>query len=235
MTKACPQCAFANPTGFKFCGQCGAALAPVASPGDAPARPLPPQALKGKDEAERRQLTVVFCDLVGSTALSDRLDPEELRDVVRQYQEAAGAVIDRFDGYVAQYLGDGLLVYFGFPHAHEDAPRRAVHAGLGIVDAIGLLSARLQRDRSVQLGVRIGIHTGEVVAGEIGSGTTQEKLALGQTPNVAARVQAAASENTVVVSDSDLSPRPALLYVGSTWRPRAQRHRASARTPSNPG
>lgn len=101
MTKICPQCASANPTGFKFCGQCGAALAPVAPQGDAASRPLPPRALEGTDEAERRQLTVMFCDLVGSTALSDTLDPEELRDVVRQYQEAAGAVIDRFEGYVA--------------------------------------------------------------------------------------------------------------------------------------
>ena len=161
----------------------------------APARP--PASL-----AERRQLTVMFCDLVGSTALADQLDPEELRDVVRQFQSVSVAVVDRFDGYVAQYLGDGLLVYFGFPQAHEDAPRRAAHAGLGIVEAIGNLSDQLQRERGLRLAVRVGIHTGEVVTGEVGEGASQEQLALGQVPNIAARLQGEANANTVVLSDA---------------------------------
>ena len=121
-------------------------------------------------DAERRQLTVLFCDLVSSTALSSQLDPEDYRDVVQAYQEASAAVIQRLDGYIAQYLGDGLLVYFGYPQAHEDDAQRAVHAGLGIVEAIGALNARLASRQGVRLAVRLGIHTGLVVVGEIGGG-----------------------------------------------------------------
>src|SRR4029079_4954141 len=113
-------------------------------------------------EAERRQLTVLFCDLVGSTALSAQLDPEELREVVQQYQETCTAVIRRYDGYVAQHLGDGLLVYFGYPVAHEDEAARAVSTGLEIIEAIKGQGGR----HSLQ--VRIGVHTGVVVIGEIG-------------------------------------------------------------------
>ena len=132
----------------------------------------------------------MFCDLVGSTALSGRLDPEELRDVVRRYQAALAEVIRRFDGHITQYLGDGLLVYFGYPAAHEDDAQRAVGAGLGIVEAMGPLG----------LTVRVGIHTGPVVVGEIGDGVRQERLALGETPNLAARLEAAAEPNTVLIS-----------------------------------
>src|SRR6267142_280370 len=124
-------------------------------------------------EAERRQLTVLFCDLVDSTALAARLDPEELREVVRAYQETCAAVIQRFEGHIAQYLGDGLLVYFGYPQAHEDDAPRAVRAGLGMVEAIGQLNTQLGRGRGVQLAVRLGIHTGLVV-GDVGSGTRHE-------------------------------------------------------------
>ena len=142
-------------------------------------------------EAERRQLTVMFCDLVGSTQLSGQLDPEDLRAVVRAYQEAAAEVIQHYAGHIAQYLGDGLLVYFGYPTAHEDDARRAVHTGLGIVQAIDL-NTRLAAQYGVQLAVRLGIHTGPVVVGVMGGGGRHEHLALGETPNIAARLQALA-------------------------------------------
>ena len=149
-------------------------------------------------EAERRQLTVLFCDLVDSTVLARQLDPEDLRAVVRAYQDTCAKVIARFEGHVAQYLGDGLLVYFGYPLAHEDDAQRAVRAGLGIVEAMGGLNARLEQ--GVQLAVRLGIHTGLVVVGEVGGGTRQEPLALGAIPNLAARMQALAAPNTLVIS-----------------------------------
>jgi class 3 adenylate cyclase len=158
-----------------------------------PTGPRPP-------DAERRQLTVLFCDLVDSTALSSQLDPEELREVVRAYQDTCAKVIARFEGHIAQYLGDGLLVYFGYPHAHEDDAQRAVRAGLGMVEAIAQLNTRLGRERDVQLAVRLGVHTGLVVVGEVGGGTRQEQLALGETPNLAARLQGMAAPNTLVVS-----------------------------------
>jgi class 3 adenylate cyclase/predicted ATPase len=151
-------------------------------------------------EAERRQLTVLFCDLVDSTALAARLDPEDWRAVVRAYQAICAKVIARFEGHIAQYLGDGLLVYFGYPLAHEDDAQRAVRAGLGMIEALGQLNSRLERDRGVQLAVRLGIHTGLVVVGEVGGGTRQEHLALGETPNLAARLQGLAAPNTVVIS-----------------------------------
>jgi class 3 adenylate cyclase/predicted ATPase len=151
-------------------------------------------------EAERRQLTVLFCDLVGSTDLAGRLDPEDLREVVRAYQETAAEVIARYAGHIAQYLGDGLLVYFGYPAAHEDDAQRAVHTGLGIVDALGTLNTRLQARHGVHLAVRLGIHTGPVVVGQMGGGGRHEHLALGETPNIAARLEGLAPANTVVVS-----------------------------------
>ena len=117
-------------------------------------------------EAERRQLTVLFCDLVDSTVLASQLDPEELREMVRAYQSTCAAVIQRYDGHIAQYLGDGLLVYFGYPQAHEDDAQRAVRAGLGMVEAMGQLNTRLGQERGVPLAVRLGIHTGQVVVGE---------------------------------------------------------------------
>src|SRR6185503_1726638 len=113
-------------------------------------------------EAERRQLTVMFCDLVDSTALSGQLDPEDLREVVRSYQKVCSDVITRFDGHVAQLLGDGLLVYFGYPQAHENDAQRAVRTGLGMLAAMEDLNTRLQQDKGIRLGIRIGIHTGLV-------------------------------------------------------------------------
>ena len=147
---------------------------------------------------------MLFCDLVDSTGLASRLDPEELREVVRAYQEACAKVIARFEGHIAQYLGDGLLVYFGYPLAHEDDAQRAVRAGLGMVEAVGQLNIRLAQERGVHLAVRLGIHTGLVVVGDVGGGTRQEQLALGETPNLAARLQGMAAPNTVVISAATL-------------------------------
>src|SRR5262249_50769308 len=140
-------------------------------------------------DAERRQLTVMFCDLVDSTRLSSQLDPEEYRDMVRAYQNVCSEVITRFDGHIAQLLGDGLLVYFGYPVAHEDDARRAVRTGLGILTAMEDLRTRLQRKPGLQLDVRLGIHTGLVVVGAMGGAGRHEPLALGETPNIAARIQ----------------------------------------------
>ena len=164
------------------------------TPHDLPAVVPPPP------EAERRQLTILFCDLVGSTALSRQLDPEDYRAAVRAYQAACAPVIERFDGHIAQYLGDGLLVYFGYPLAHEDDAQRAVRAGLAMVEAMGALTTRLEQQQGVRLAVRVGIHTGPVVVGEMGAGGRREQLALGETPNIAARLESLAAPNTVVIS-----------------------------------
>ncbi len=150
-------------------------------------------------EAERRQLTVMFCDLVGSTELSQRLDPEDLRQLVTSYQDACGAAIARFDGYVARYMGDGLLVYFGYPTAHEDDAERAVRAGLEVVASVALLELPYE----VELKVRVGIATGTVVAGDIvGQGASEERTVLGETPNLAARLQDIAPHGGVVIADA---------------------------------
>jgi class 3 adenylate cyclase len=169
------------------------------TPDDVPV--ITPEFAHSAPEAERRQLTVLFCDLVGSTQLSGQLDPEDLRAVVRAYQEAAAAVIQPYEGHIAQYLGDGILVYFGYPMAHEDDARRAVHTGLGIVQAIATLNTRLAAQYGVPLAVRLGIHTGPVVVGQVGGGERHEHLALGETPNLAARLQALAPANSVVITD----------------------------------
>jgi TOMM system kinase/cyclase fusion protein len=151
-------------------------------------------------DAERRQLTVMFCDLVDSTRLSSQLDPEDWRDVVREYQRVCTDVIQRYDGHIAQLLGDGLLVYFGYPQAHEDDAQRAVRTGLGILDAMGHLNKGLQQAKGVQLALRLGIHTGLVVVGEMGGAGRQEQLALGEVPNIASRIEGLAAPNTIAVS-----------------------------------
>jgi class 3 adenylate cyclase/predicted ATPase len=188
------------------------APAPVSPPSTPPADPqalqptprAPAPSVQHAPEAERRQLTVLFCDLVDSTRLASQLDPEDLRAVVRAYQETCARVIVRYEGHIAQYLGDGLLVYFGYPLAHEDDAQRAVRAGLGMIEALGQLNTRLTQERGVQLAVRLGIHTGLVVVGEVGGGTHQEQLALGETPNLAARLQGIVAPNTLVVSATTL-------------------------------
>src|SRR5712692_4926317 len=139
----------------------------------------------------------MFCDLVGSTALSEQLDPEELREVVQAYQEMCATAIARFEGHLAKYLGGGVLVYFSYPLAHEDDTQRAVRTGLEILASLPQLNARLQHP----IRVRIGIHTGLVVTGEMGGGETREPMAIvGETPNIAARLQEIAAPNTVAIS-----------------------------------
>jgi len=147
-------------------------------------------------DAERRQLTVMFCDLVGSTELSGRLDPEDLRDVIAAYHRAVAEVVGGFDGFVAKYMGDGVLAYFGYPRAHEDDAEHAVRAGLGAIEAVGCLDVK-----SVKLQARVGIATGLVVVGDlIGEGSAQEQSVVGETPNLAARLQALADPDAVVIA-----------------------------------
>jgi class 3 adenylate cyclase len=142
----------------------------------------------------------MFCDLVDSTKLSSQLDPEDWRDVVRAYQRVCTEVIQHYDGHIAQLLGDGLLIYFGYPHAHEDDAQRAVRAGLGMIAAMGDLNKGLQQAKGIQLAVRLGIHTGLVVVGEMGGAGRQEQLALGEVPNIASRIEALAAPNTLAIS-----------------------------------
>jgi class 3 adenylate cyclase len=150
-----------------------------------------------QDTAERRQVTVMFSDLVGSTALSARMDPEDLREVISAYQKAVAEAVRRFGGFVAKYMGDGVLIYFGYPHAHEDDAERSVRAGLELVQAVGGLKS------SAPLQTRVGIATGLVVVGDlIGKGSAQEQAVVGETPNLAARLQGIAEPNTVVIAES---------------------------------
>ncbi|HLE26417.1 MAG TPA: BREX system ATP-binding domain-containing protein, partial [Thermodesulfobacteriota bacterium] len=210
----CPNCGFKNPPGFKFCGECATPLidqAQVSKSTDIDRQPykqedkgaqiIPIVSERKAPEAERRQLTVMFCDMVGSSTLSELLDPEELRDVMRNYQDVCSDVIRRHDGHIAKYLGDGLLVYFGYPLAHEDDAQRAVRAGLEIVGAVRELPLHTRLQQPLQ--IRIGIHTGLVVVGEMGAGDVREKMAVvGETPNIAARLQELAETNSVVVSST---------------------------------
>jgi class 3 adenylate cyclase/predicted ATPase len=164
------------------------------------ARKAPPALQRPIDSAERRQVTVMFADLVGSTALSTRMDPEDLRTVIGAYQRCVAETVARFDGFVAQYMGDGALIYFGYPAAHEDDAERAVRAGLALVDAVAALAA------PTPLQVRVGIATGLVVVGDlVGSGEAQEHGMVGETPNLAARLQAIALPNTVVIAEGTLN------------------------------
>jgi class 3 adenylate cyclase len=184
-------------------GEADATAEPAGSSSAALPRDTPPTKPR-TPEAERRQLTVLFCDLVDSTVLASQLAPEDWREVVRAYQETCAKVIQRFEGQIAQYLGDGLLVYFGYPLAHEDDAQRAVRAGLGMMEALGQLHTRLGQERAVRLAVRLGCHTGLVVVGDMGDATHQEQLALGETPNVAARLQGIAEPNPLVISATTL-------------------------------
>src|SRR6266498_3567586 len=179
-------------------------------------------------DVERRQLTVMFCDLVGSTALSRRFDPEDLRKVLSAYQRAVTEVVTGFDGFVAKYMGDGVLVYFGYPRAHEDEAERAVRAGLRAIDAVGRLDVG-----DTKLEVRVGIATGLVVVGDlIGEGSAQEQSIMGETPNLAARLQGIAAPGSLVIAGStrrqigelfalaDLGPKqlPGFVEPQGAWR-----------------
>jgi len=163
-------------------------------PTEAATTPVAPQP---QDSAERRQVSVMFADLVGSTALSARMDPEDLREIISAYQRCVTETVRRLGGFVAKYMGDGVLVYFGYPQAHEDDAERAVRAGLELITAVSALKA------PVSLQTRVGIATGLVVVGDlIGSGEAQERGIVGETPNLAARLQSIAEPNTVVMAES---------------------------------
>jgi class 3 adenylate cyclase/tetratricopeptide (TPR) repeat protein len=178
---------------MRFCGGCGRPLegeVGTVAPDDA------------HDIAQRRHITVMFCDLVDSTSLAGLLDPEDFREVLSDYQHACARAIERFGGYTAQYAGDGVLTYFGYPRAHEDDAQRATHAGLQIVAEVATLNARLRDERGISLQVRIGIHTGVVVAGEMGAGQTRDRHAIvGEIPHVAARLQSIAPPGSVLISE----------------------------------
>jgi class 3 adenylate cyclase len=169
-------------------------------------KPVPTAAMSG--EAERRQLTVMFCDLVGSTALSARFDPEDLREIVGAYHRRVAETVGRFAGFVAKYMGDGVLIYFGYPEAHEDDAERAVRAGIAVIDAVTRLAA------PEPLTVRLGIASGLVVVGDlIGAGAAQERGVVGETPNLAARLQTLAQPGTLVVAESTRRQIGALFEI----------------------
>ena len=192
----CPSCGVLVPPDRNFCGECGASLSPVVT-----AQDVTPDTALLEREAERRQLTVMFCDLVGSTALSSKLDPEDLREIITAFQDQCREAIDRYTGFIARYMGDGMLVYFGYPKAHEDDAERAVRAGLDIVRSMVDLNAEIGKRHEVVLAVRIGVATGSVVVGDIvGEGAAEEAAVVGETPNLAARLQGVAEPNQVVVA-----------------------------------
>ena len=173
------------------------AIAGLAAPEKLPPTLGPAPERPETDAAERRQVTVMFSDLVGSTALSARMDPEDLREVISAYQKCVAETVRRFRGFVAKYMGDGVLVYFGYPQAHEDDAEQAVRAGLELIAAVASLKTR------AALQTRIGIATGLVVVGDlIGSGAAQEQAIVGETPNLAARLQGIAQPNIVVIGES---------------------------------
>lgn len=202
LVRKCDDCGAELKPAAKFCSKCGTSVAlsePLRVPAPAPEH-LPDELphARAAHEGERRQLTVMFCDLVGSTALSAMLDPESLQSLLRAYHDACAGVVARYAGYIAQYLGDGVLIYFGFPMSNEDDAARAVHAGLEILGAVRAIPSR--GDHAIE--VRIGIHTGPVMVAGIGDGERRATLAVGETPNLAARIQHLAASGTLVVSDS---------------------------------
>ena len=174
-----------------------AAIAVLRSEAPQPVTETAPAAAPRSGEAERRQLTVMFCDLVGSTPLSQRFDPEDLREIVGAYHRCVTDTVARYAGFVAKYMGDGVLVYFGYPEAHEDDAERAVRAGLAVIDAVGGLAT------AERLNVRLGVASGLVVVGDlIGAGAAQERGVVGETPNLAARLQALAAPGALIIAES---------------------------------
>lgn len=199
LANQCAKCGKENPAAAKFCSECGASL--KAEPFAHGARtqsaqePAPAQSAS-MTEGERRHLTVLFCDLVGSTEIAARLDPEDWHEIGAEYQRSAAEAATRFGGHVAKYLGDGLVAYFGYPKAMEDAAERGLRAGLAMVEAMAALNARFVK-HNVKLQVRIGVHTGSVV---VAQGGGKEADMFGDAPNIAARVQSAAAPDTVVIT-----------------------------------
>ena len=197
----CARCGVENPAGKKFCGDCGADLSqPKAAPRSAEPAAAPVVVQHGKPhevpQGERRHLTVLFCDLVGSTEIASHLDPEAWREIVGEYHRAAAQAIERFGGHVAQYLGDGVMAYFGWPEAHDNDAERAARAGLAILDAVSKLN---EHPTHPKLAARVGIDSGTVV---VGAGAGKDTDVFGDAPNIAARVQSTAEPGTVVITDA---------------------------------
>jgi class 3 adenylate cyclase/predicted ATPase len=183
-TALCRDCRFPLQSGSRFCSQCGLAL-------------------EGNGvESERRQLTLLFCDMVGSTALSERLDPEDLRDLLTSYQQVCRDAIGGYQGHISQFLGDGVMSYFGYPIAHEDDAVRAIRAALRILEGIEFVNRGIGKRLNAEIHVRMGIHTGVAVVGDIGPGGAHDRLAVGETVNLASRIEAIAGVDTVLVSGS---------------------------------
>jgi len=194
LPRACAACGHANSAKARFCAKCGVSLVSgaAATPFPAATRSTPSRV----PSAERRQLTIMFCDMVGSSALSTRLDPEEQREVVSTFQCCCAAEIKRLGGMVAQYLGDGVLAYFGHPAAHEDDAERALRAGLSILSSVGAS----RQGQGMIMEARIGVATGVVVVGDlVREGVTQENAAIGETTNLAARLQSLAEPNSLLI------------------------------------
>ena len=220
LARQCPQCHAEAPPGFRFCGQCGASLqaappqaapaptprAPAAAPSIATYTPkhLADKILKSRAavEGERRQVTVLFADVAGFTALAERLDPEDVHRIINRCFELITAEVHRFEGTINQYTGDGVMALFGAPIAHEDSPRRAAHAALGIQGAVRDYGKQLQAERGVTVQMRIGLNTGLVVVGSIGDDLRMDYTAVGDTTNLAARMQTAARPGSVLVTEA---------------------------------
>jgi class 3 adenylate cyclase/tetratricopeptide (TPR) repeat protein len=206
----CPSCGADAPAGFKFCGQCGTPLGAAPAPtAPAPAATYTPRHLADKIlksrsaiEGERRQVTVLFADIAGFTSLAERLDPEEVHGIVDACFERITAEVHRFEGTINQYTGDGVMALFGAPIAHEDSARRAVHAALGIQRAIRAYADGLAKERGLSLAMRIGLNTGAVVVGRIGDDLRMDYTAVGDTTNLAARMQQNAAPGTVLITDA---------------------------------
>jgi len=200
--KLCANCGFLNPS-FKFCGECGMPLDGTSRSAERPAADTVSIEQALPHGAERRQLTVLFCDIVDSTAFTEKLDPEELRNLLEVYRTCIMEVVLAQNGHIARYFGDGILVYFGYPIAHEDTAHRAVRAALGIVAAIETLNPYLHQTFRVEINVRISIDTGRVVVWHISGQEAPEAIDIvGKMPNVAARMEKLATPNTVVIGDT---------------------------------
>src|SRR5262245_27362027 len=212
--QACPNCGAQLSAGFRFCPDCGYQIEgdpPAAAPTQADLEPLSPmpaglaekiRALGGGRAGERKQVTVLFCDLAGSTAVADGLDPEVFGELLDQYVALALHEIYRFEGIVTQLSGDGFMALFGAPIAHEDAPQRAVWAGIAIRDALAHFNHQLESERGLSLPARIGINTGPVVVGTVGNDLKMDYTAIGDTTNLAARLEQLAVPGTILISES---------------------------------
>ena len=209
LAAGCVSCGASNPPGQKFCGECGARLASEAAGKSAAPESYTPKHLAEKIlksrsalEGERRQVTVLFADMAGFTSLAEKRDPEEVHRVVNACFDLITAEVHRFEGTINQYTGDGVMALFGAPIAHEDSARRAVHAALGIQRALSAYSGRLQAERGLTVAMRIGLNTGPVVVGRIGDDLRMDYTAVGDTTNLAARMQQAAEPGTVVAAEA---------------------------------